>query len=132
MPSVLGPRRHPNHGRWSNHFPLPARTSLLPTLRRYYAAVPWLLKVPFPTTADALETQETRTLTMARCEECNRKVDQPSRHLVNGRILCGIHDPRPPHERQTREVPRERPSGPRRPAPPAPSGAPASTAEPGA
>ena len=22
---------------------------------------------------------------MARCEECNRKVEQPSRHLVNGR-----------------------------------------------
>ena len=48
---------------------------------------------------------------MARCEECNRKVDQPSRHLVNGRILCGIHDPRPPHERQTREVPRDRAGG---------------------
>jgi hypothetical protein len=45
---------------------------------------------------------------MARCEECNRKVDQPSRHLVNGRILCGIHDPRPPHERQTQELPRDR------------------------
>jgi hypothetical protein len=50
---------------------------------------------------------------MARCEECNRKVDQPSRHLVNGRILCGIHDPRPPHERQTQELPRDR-SGPMR------------------
>ena len=45
---------------------------------------------------------------MARCEECNRKVEQPSRHLVNGRILCGIHDPRPPHERQTQELPRDR------------------------
>lgn len=64
---------------------------------------------------------------MARCEECNRKVEQPSRHLVNGRILCGIHDPRPPHERQTRELPRDRPgpggpgmggmSGPRGPRP---------------
>jgi hypothetical protein len=45
---------------------------------------------------------------MARCEECYRKIDQPSRHLVNGRLLCGIHDPRPPHERQTQELPRDR------------------------
>jgi hypothetical protein len=58
---------------------------------------------------------------MARCEECNRKVDQPSRHLVNGRILCGIHDPRPPQERQTREIARDRTGGPRRgPGGPAP------------
>ena len=54
---------------------------------------------------------------MARCEECNRRVEQPSRHLVNGRILCGIHDPRPPHERQTQELPRDRAAGPRRAAP---------------
>ncbi len=54
---------------------------------------------------------------MARCEECNRKVDQPSRHLVNGRILCGIHDPRPPHERQTQELPRDRAGAGRRPSP---------------
>lgn len=61
---------------------------------------------------------------MARCEECYRKVDQPSRHLVNGRILCGIHDPRPPHERQTRELPRDRMgAGPRRTGPGAPVGA---------
>ncbi len=56
---------------------------------------------------------------MARCEECNRKVDQPSRHLVNGRILCGIHDPRPPHERQTQELPRGA-APPRRSSPSAP------------
>ena len=61
---------------------------------------------------------------MARCEECNRKVDQPSRHLVNGRILCGIHDPRPPHERQRREIPRDRPGGPRRFGGPPPVGGP--------
>ena len=57
---------------------------------------------------------------MARCEECNRKVEQPSRHLVNGRILCGIHDPRPPHERQTQELPRDRAAARRVPGPPAP------------
>jgi hypothetical protein len=54
---------------------------------------------------------------MARCEECNRKVEQPSRHLVNGRILCGIHDPRPPHERQTQELPRDRAAARRTPGP---------------
>jgi hypothetical protein len=63
---------------------------------------------------------------MARCEECNRKVDQPSRHLVNGRILCGIHDPRPPTERQTRDVPRERTGGGPRRAYPSGAGSPPS------
>ena len=47
-------------------------------------------------------------------------MEQPSRHLVNGRILCGIHDPRPPHERQTQELPRDRAALRRQPSAPGP------------
>jgi hypothetical protein len=40
---------------------------------------------------------------IARCEVCGRRVKQPSRSIINGRIVCAIHNPRPDQRAQRRD-----------------------------
>ena len=53
---------------------------------------------------------------IARCEVCGRRVQQPSRAIINGRIVCAIHNPKPDQrahrrdERPRREFERPEPA----------------------
>jgi hypothetical protein len=40
---------------------------------------------------------------IARCEVCGRRVKQPSRSIINGRIVCAVHNPRPDQRAQRRD-----------------------------
>lgn len=44
-----------------------------------------------------------RRSNIARCEICGRKVKQPSRSILNGRILCSTHNPRPDQRARRRD-----------------------------
>jgi hypothetical protein len=40
---------------------------------------------------------------IARCEVCGRRVKQPSRAIINGRIVCAIHNPKPDQRAHRRD-----------------------------
>jgi hypothetical protein len=40
---------------------------------------------------------------IARCEVCGRRVKQPSRAIINGRIVCAVHNPRPDQRAHRRD-----------------------------
>ena len=46
---------------------------------------------------------------IARCEVCGRRVKQPSRSIINGRIICSMHNPRPDQRAHRREERSRRP-----------------------
>src|SRR5437868_5983131 len=49
-----------------------------------------------------------REAQIARCEVCGRKVKQPSKSILNGRIICAVHNPRQ-DQRANRRDDRPRP-----------------------
>jgi hypothetical protein len=66
---------------------------------------------------------------IARCEVCGRRVKQPSRSIINGRIVCALHNPRP-DQRANRDRDRGRRPDDREPRPMPPGAVPAGVGAP--